>query len=306
MTKGHLAYTSDWLKALLWFGIMIFLTLFVMALWTILPIDHQSTPSLKWFQFIQTCATFFIPPFLVAYLYSPQPVSWLQLDRIPQWSFWIAAMFIMLIALPAINLIADWNSRMSLPEVLKPLEELMRQQEEAAMALTERFLRGKGIEMLLINIGLMALLPAMAEELTFRGVLQRLAAGVESIGGTKLTKRQHISIWGIAIVFSAIHFQFFGFVPRMLLGALFGYMVAWTGSLWIPILMHFTNNAVTVIAYWIIYNNGLNPDTVESFGTGETLWLGIISCVITVAAVYLFWRRSRTISNASSRISGGN
>ena len=291
MQKGLFEQSKGWVKCLLWLMIALLLTAVVMVVWTALPIDHQSTAALKWFQFVQTLATFLVPPFIVAYLWSKEPVGWLKLDRAPKWWMFIAAAVLILIALPGINLLADWNSRMSLPDWLKPLEELMRQQEEAAMALTERFLRGKGVGMLLINIGLIALLPAMAEELTFRGVLQQLI------------KRKHLAIWVVAIAFSAIHFQFYGFVPRMLLGALFGYALYWTGSLWIPMTMHFVNNAVTVVAYWVIYNNNLNPDAVETFGTGDTLWLGITSLVLTGVGVYCFWRLSRTMSNASSRIS---
>ncbi len=303
MLRGRFSNSTIWIQAFLWLAILLGLTIAVMGVWFALPIDHQSTASLKWFQFIQTSATFLLPPLCLALLCSQRPWAWLTLNQVPKWSLWACAIVIMLIALPGINLLADWNSRMSLPAFLQPLEELMRQQEEAAQALTERFLRGKGVGILLINIGLIALLPAAAEELTFRGTLQRLAAGQHPTGGTALTRRQHIAIWAIAILFSAIHFQFYGFVPRMLLGALFGYALCLTGSLWIPIVMHFTNNAATVLAYWIVYNNDINPDGIETFGTGETTWIGALSILLTVGGIYLFWRLSRTISNASSRIS---
>lgn len=282
---------NGWSKGFLWLAIMLLLTLIVMAIWTVLPINHQATGALKWFQFVQTLATFFVPPLIVAWLCSDNPKRWLQIDTAPKWWMFVGAILVMIMALPGINLLADWNSRMSLPDWLKPLEDLMRQQEEAAQALTERFLQGKGIGMLLINVGLLALLPAAAEELTFRGMLQ------------KLIPNKHVAIWVVAIIFSAIHFQFYGFVPRMLLGAMFGYMLVWTGSLWIPMTMHFVNNAVTVVAYWVIYNNNLNPNSVETFGTGETLWLGIVSLVLTGVGLYFCWRLSRTMSKASSRIS---
>ena len=291
MLQGKWTNSNGWSKGFLWLAIMLLLTLVVMAVWTVLPINHQATGALKWFQFVQTLATFFVPPLIVAWLCSDNPKRWLQIDTAPKWWMFVGAILVMVVALPGINLLADWNSRMSLPDWLKPLEELMRQQEEAAQALTERFLQGKGIGMLLINVGLLALLPAMAEEVTFRGMLQ------------KLIPNKHVAIWVVAILFSAIHFQFYGFVPRMLLGAMFGYMLVWTGSLWIPITMHFVNNAVTVVAYWVIYNNNLNPDSVETFGTGETLWLGIVSLVLTVVGLYFCWRLSRTMSNASSRMS---
>lgn len=291
MLQGKWKNSNGWSKGFLWLAIMLLLTLIVMAIWTVLPINHQATGELKWFQFVQTLATFFVPPLIVAWLCSDNSKRWLQIDTAPKWWMFVGAILVMIMALPGINLLADWNSRMSLPDWLKPLEDLMRQQEEVAQALTERFLQGKGIGMLLINVGLLALLPAAAEELTFRGMLQ------------KLIPNKHVAIWVVAIIFSAIHFQFYGFVPRMLLGAMFGYMLVWTGSLWIPMTMHFVNNAVTVVAYWVIYNNNLNPNSVETFGTGETLWLGIVSLVLTGVGLYFCWRLSRTMSKASSRIS---
>ena len=209
------------------------------------------------------------------------------------------AIGIMLIAQPAINMFSQWNQQLALPELLQPLEAWMRAQEETAGKLTEQFLNVTTIGGLLINLGLMALLPAAGEELTFRGVLQGLM--------TKLDRQSvpHVAIWVTAILFSAIHMQFYGFVPRMLMGALFGYMLVWTGSMWIPMLMHFVNNALAVLLYFMSNRSGWDMDQVDSIGVGDTLWLGIVSLVITIAGIYAF-RRSTTMSNASSRISSGN
>ena len=91
----------------------------------------------------------------------------------------------------------------------------------------------------------------------------------------------------------------------MLMGALFGYMLAWTGSLWIPILMHFTNNALAVILYFVSLRAGWDIEMMDAIGTNDTLWLGVVSMVITIVGIYAF-RRSITMSNASSRISNGN
>ena len=150
----------------------------------------------------------------------------------------------------------------------------------------------------------MAVLPALAEELTFRGVLQRLLQG-SNVSDFHTVKVPHIAIWVTAILFSAIHMQFYGFIPRMLMGALFGYMLVWTGSLWVPILMHFTNNAMAVILYFVATRAGWDMEKVDAIGTGDTLWLGIVSIVLTIGGIYAF-RRSTTMSNASSRISSGN
>ena len=291
---------------------MAFLTIVAMGIWALVPCNHASTSALKWFQFVQTVGTFLLPPLICAWLWSAEPLRWLGLsqesrvrsqEQKPQNIYiYLFAVVLMIVAMPAVNLIADWNSKMVLPECMAGVEAWMKAQEEAAMALTERFLKGEGVGILLVNIGLMALLPACAEELTFRGVIQSLVAGRSSLD----SRRTHIAVWVTAIIFSAIHLQFYGFVPRMLLGVLFGYALCWTGSLWVPIVMHFTNNCVTVVAYWVIYNKGINPETVESFGSGETAWVGWTSMALTAVGVYFFWRLSRQMSNASSRMSAGS
>ena len=90
-------------------------------------------------------------------------------------------------------------------------------------------------------------------------------------------------------MFSAIHMQFYGFIPRMLLGALFGYALKWSGSLWLPILMHFTNNALAVIFSFICISNGYKLSGLDAIGTEDTLWIGCVSMVITIAGIaYLY------------------
>lgn len=115
----------------------------------------------------------------------------------------------------------------------------------------------------------------------------------------------HVAIWCSAILFSAIHMQFYGFVPRMLMGALFGYMLVWTGSLWVPILMHFTNNVMAVLVYYFVQRAGWDMEQMNAIGTNDTLWLGVASMVITIVGIYAF-RRSTTMSRASSRMSSGS
>lgn len=226
-------------------------------------------------------------------------MKWLYLDRSMPMKSAIIAVCLMLVASPGINLLSYLNQQMTLPACFSGIEAWMQQQEEAAAVLTERFLLTDSIGIFIVNILLMALLPAMAEELTFRGVLQHLFTP------RTCTRIPHIAIWATAIVFSAIHCQFYGFIPRMLLGAVFGYALAWSGSLWLPMLMHFTNNALAVVVYFTAHKAGWDTSSMDAFGTGGTWWVGVLSLVLVGVGVYLL-RRSTTISNASSRISAGN
>ncbi len=105
-----------------------------------------------------------------------------------------------------------------------------------------------------------------------------------------------MGIWVSAILFSALHMQFYGFFPRMLLGAFFGYLLLWSGSLWLPIIAHFVNNCVAVIFYYLKFN-GIKVVDIEIIGTGETLWLGILSGIVCVFLGYLI--RKSTLKTAS-------
>ena len=269
-------------QILVWLGIMAALTLIAMGAWVLCG-GSQTTAGLKWLQFVQTLATFLLPPILCAWMWDEnhRPFSWLQLDRKTDSKLFLLAVGIMVCAIPAINLLADLNGRIRLPESLSALEQKMRVMEDAAAALTEQFLHADNIGMLLVNLGLMALLPAFAEELSFRGTLQQILGN------------KHVAIWVTAVIFSAIHMQFFGFVPRMLMGAMFGYIFVWTGSLWVPIVMHFTNNGLAVLAYYIFDQLGENSKNyADTFGAGTTWWVGVWSLVLTCLGLREFYRRT--------------
>ena len=301
--RGKYEQSHVMVKVFQWLGCIFLLSIPAMGSIALFP-QPVTTEALKWVQLIQTAALFLLPPFLMAFLWTKQPLEWLKLKSETR-GYGLWAIFLMLMALPAINLVGYFNQQMSLPAFLEPLEQWMKTAEANAAHLTEQFLSVTTFDGLIINILLMALLPAVAEELTFRGVLQRLIQTQTNEAINREGKRVHIAIWCSAILFSAIHMQFYGFLPRMLMGALFGYALVWTGSLWIPILMHFTNNAMAVILYFLAIRSGWDMNKVDTIGTNDTLWLGVVSLVLTIIGIYAF-RRSTTMSNASSRISSGN
>ena len=276
------------IRILYWLGFMALLTAIAMILWAVVSGGSHSTTSLKWLQFMQTIATFLLPSIIGAWIWSEdhKPFTWLRLTQTTHWSHYLLAVGIMLCAVPGINFLADLNSRVVLPESLGFIEQILKQQEEAAAALTERFLQADSIGGLLINIGLIAFLPALVEEVSFRGTLQQILAQ------GKLKGQIHIAIWATAFIFSAIHMQFYGFVPRMLMGAMFGYIFVWTGTLWVPILMHFTNNGLAVMAYYLIGENEESKNIADTFGAGDTWWVGVISLLITSLGLLIFYRRT--------------
>ena len=299
--RGKMENSHVIAKIMVWLGlifVMFSLTVLVIALVT------QGNPlsdinTLKWIQLLQTISLFLLPSLILAYLCAKAPWNWLQLDNKVDWKVLLWAIGIMLVALPAINLMSHWNQQMVLPTWLSGVEEWMKAKEAEAEWLTKQFMSVTTVSGLLVNLLLMAVLPALSEEITFRGVLQRL------LNFQLSTFNSHLAIWLTSIIFSAIHMQFYGFVPRMLMGALFGYMLVWTGSLWVPMLMHFVNNAMAVLLYFIANKANWDMDKIDAIGTGNTLWLGIVSVILTIVGIYAF-RRSMTIRSASSRISSGS
>ncbi len=292
--KGIFTNSSTIGKICLFLLIMLITTLLAIGVWAILG-GNQSTASLKWLQLLQTIGVFLLPCFIAAYLWSEKPLHYLHLTTAPSWQSALLTIAMMIIALPCINLLGYWNQQLALPEFLRPLEEIMQQQEEAAALLTERFIRADNVGILIINLLLMAALPALSEELCFRSILMNLflqnqKSEVRSQDLNVNSRCTHITIWVSAFIFSFIHFQFYGFIPRMLMGALFGYLLIWSGSLWLPILAHFTNNAMAVILYNVYYLQDLDPSAADSFGTGDTLWLGILSALLVVGCMYLLYR----------------
>lgn len=181
---------------------------------------------------------------------------------------------LMVSQLPLINALADWNRSLSLPEGLHLIESWMQSQELQAEKLTEAFLTMNSIYDLLLSLLIMAVIPAIGEELLFRGALQAII--------TRITHKPHLAIWVTAFIFSFIHFQFYGFLPRFLLGAFLGYLFYWSGSIWFPIAAHFANNALAVIVTYI-EQNGILPISGDEIGLGANGLLEIgfsISCLV--------------------------
>jgi hypothetical protein len=224
---------------------------------------------------------FVVPPIVFYYLTRKED----QLEALglrspaePTWIILIGVV-LMFVSLPVTNQLARWNENTSLFSTFEKLEDYLRELEDMAAATTERMLNVKTFGGLLLNLLVIALIPAIGEELTFRGVLQQ---------GLARKMNPHLAIVISAAIFSFIHFQFFGFLPRMFLGLLLGYMFYITGSLWTSILMHFVNNATAVVVYYLNHKGTINVDA-EHFGEASHSWMVTISLVVTMLLVLWSW-----------------
>ncbi|MCL4482018.1 MAG: CPBP family intramembrane metalloprotease [Bacteroidetes bacterium] len=246
--------------------------------------EPDNLALLKVFQVLQTIGMFILPPLALAFFMAERPFHFLQLHRKPTWIMFGVVCAIILVSGPVIEWFSIVNQHLTLPSWLNQVELWMRNSEEQADAMTKAFLTTKSIGGLVENLFMVAVLPAIGEELLFRGVLQKLIQ--------KMTGSSHWAIWITAIIFSALHLQFFGFLPRLLLGALFGYLLEWTGTLWLPIIAHFINNASGVIMFFIT-GEGLEPDKPDAPIFNNSVFFGAIVCgaMVWLLMRYLYSKR---------------
>lgn len=239
----------------------------------------QTIEALKLMQLLSAIGLFIVPPILYAIITSKKRTETLSLKRFGKPINYLLVFVLMFISTPALSWIIDINASMVLPEFMSGVEEWMRTSEAQAQQLTQAFLTFDGFGSLIYILILVAVVPAVGEELLFRGVLQKIFI--------QWTKNPHWGIWITAFLFSALHMQFFGFFPRMLLGAVFGYVFLWSKSLWLPILGHFINNGSVVLLSY--FAPELIEDTDISFFSGsefEMLYY-VASLVLTVTLILL-------------------
>lgn len=202
--------------------------------------DEGNIMVLKYIQTVQSLGMFVFPPLLIGWLFEGDFRGYLSMNKPVSGHMGALAVAGLMLAMPAIAFIGYMNQEVSLPTWLAGLEGWMRGMEEQAEIVIERFMDVQTTGGLLFNLLMIAVIPALGEEFLFRGVIQQIF--------TKMTRNYHFGIWISAFLFSALHLQFFGFVPRLLLGALLGYFLVYSGSIWVPVLVHFINNALGVLS----------------------------------------------------------
>lgn len=182
----------------------------------------------------------------------------------------------------------EWNAGLHFPDALQGFERWAREKENYAAELTTFMTEFASVGELIVALVIIAIIPAIGEELVFRGLIQNELH--------RLTKNIHVSIWLAAVVFSAFHLQFFGFIPRVLLGALFGYLYYWSGSLTAAMLAHFINNSVALLSLYFYQTGGVGF-TLE--GTESLPWSAVLlSALLTF---FLLFRFRQYFSGRNSR-----
>lgn len=241
--------------------------------------------GLKVAQIVSSFGTFIVPAVVFALLASRNRAEYLQVNKLGNITTMLLGGLLMWSALPLINFLAELNSHMQLPAFMHDIEAWMKDSEQKADALTNAFMGHQTFSGFLVNLFMIGLLAAVAEEIFFRAVLQKIMI--------QMMRNVHWGVWITAFLFSFFHFEFYGFLPRMLMGAYLGYLFYWSKSLWIPIFAHFLNNATAVVFAYIEERN-IVPKNIDQLGTDKSQIIYVIaSTIVVIGLLFIIYKKEK-------------
>ncbi len=233
--------------------------------------DEMGRMPLLILQGATSVVSFIISPLLYIHYYEKQNSTGYMAMPFPLWPSVLLTVLLTQSFMFVNTPIIEWNMNVHLPEFMRGLEQMAQQQEQYLKEITEYVTHFDSLAQLFMGLTVIAIIPGIGEELLFRGLIQNKLSAI--------FKNPHIGIWLAAFLFALFHFQFYGLIPRMLLGALFGYLYWWSGSLLLAIIAHFFNNGFTLIMVYL-YHQDLVSFDIE--GTSE------ISSTVIVFFTLLF------------------
>ena len=246
---------------------------------------------------VQDLLAFIVPAIVAMAIFYCRPFHAMGLDRAPGWLSLVVIILFYIVSLPAMNWLVSFNEAMSLPSCMGGLESWMREAEDAAAEATQRILDINSVGMLAASVFVVGFMAGLSEEMLFRGAMLRTMQ--DSRLGT------HAVVWIVAILFSAFHMQFYGFIPRMVLGLWLGYLFVWTRNLWVPIIAHTLNNS-TVVVFSYLTNKGLVPegfaDNIGIPAEGALPWLAIVSFIASIIIAAWAYRSLTSKAEAQDAI----
>jgi len=241
---------------------------------------------------MQGCATLIgliiIPTLYLIGIEKQNPITWMKSKSNSLLIILVVAVLVITFFAPN-SIFIEWNANFAFPEFLKEFGEWAREQENLAEKFTKFFTTFDSTGEFLFGLLVIAVLPAIGEELVFRGMIQPELY--------RATGNHHAAIWISAIIFSAFHIQFFGFVPRMFLGALFGYLYVWSGNLFLPMFAHFVNNGFSVLMMYLYQKGAI---TVDLESSDSAPWSVALIFTIVFAGLLYYFKKYHDSTNQSS------
>jgi membrane protease YdiL (CAAX protease family) len=254
-----------------------------------LPFNEKKRTALLLLQGMGALGGFVIAG--IIYLIVVERIQITSLFNLKNFNLWAVLLsFVIVISFMFVNtFFIEWNMNITFPDFLGDFEDWARTKEEELKLVTEFLTEFTSFNQFIIVFIVVAIVPAVGEELIFRGILQNKFH--------LYFKNIHIAILVTAVIFSGFHIQFFGFIPRLFLGILFGYMYYWSGNLWYPILGHFINNGFTLILIYLYQAGMINfdIDTQEAYPPNIIL----IFSVITIYMLFSFWKQFQYLKQSN-------
>jgi len=277
---------------MLYFLMLLGITVWSSSVDSTINISPDKLFFLKIVQAISVLMVFIIPALLFALFFSEEKLYYFRLNKFPSFIVVILSCVLIISSLPFISYLEGLNKSMSLPAAFSGLEHWMKASEDKVQQIEEAFMKNQTISDLLMNLFVIAFMAALSEELFFRGLIQRSMLN--------LSKNVHVSVWVTAVLFSAFHMQFYGFIPRVILGAILGYIYVWSGSLWTSIIVHFLNNGLVLIVSYLVSSNVISKsvEDVGMDGDKVTLVWAIPSLLLMGCCLFLLNKMKTPLSPA--------
>ena len=246
--------------------------------------------AVKFIQIFGGIGTFIFSSLFLSFLYTGSWFAYFTARPYPGTVPIVLLIAIVITGLPFVNYLTEINMRMTIP--IDRIEKLLRSMEEQTEGMMMKLIEADNMGGLLINLIMIAIIPAVGEELLFRGLIQRHLA--ESF------KNVHVAILVTAVIFSMVHMQIYSFLPRFFLGLVLGYLLFIGRSIWYPIIAHFLNNAIGVIFYYLAYQEKAG-DTLEEIGTSESMpMLALISFLAVLGFMMIMAKTVQSLHPAHS------
>lgn len=218
----------------------------------------QDIPMARMLQIFLSLGLFAFPPVVFALLTKPRDWGFFRVNKFPDGKLLALTVLLAGFSLPVVAWALEVNQAYHFPPAFQQFENYLRDMEGQNTEFLQMMLNMESNAAFLMNFLMIAIIPPVAEELLFRGTMQQLLQ--KQVG-------PHVAILLTGAFFSFIHMEFYGFLPRMMLGVLFGYLFLWSGSLWVPIFAHFLHNGLQ-IAMLFLFQRGiikLDIEQMDSF-----------------------------------------
>lgn len=245
------------------------------------PAAEQSLLFSRIGMILQDIFFFFLPAYTIYKWSEDKPMQALGMKKERNLiKYSLLGLLVFLIAYPLISASTMWNQQMVLPQWLSAVEDWMRKSEDAIGESMNQFFAEKTIYNLVWNIMIVGVAAGFVEEVFFRGALQQLLE--------KWTKNGHLAVWIAAFIFSAVHLQFYGFLPRFIMGLILGYLFFYSRNLWVSIFVHFANNTLGVLSQFFSGNTEVVESAAEE---APEMWIPTVFAIISAVLVFFAMRK---------------